>query len=65
VKAYAPTEEGDEGWLDGDLPTPNPAEEIIATVVSIVLIVIYVVSTAALRTRGNRGAQSRHYVVLL
>ena len=65
MRAYAPTAEDDEGWPDGDLPTPNPAEEIIATAVSIVLIVIEVVSTAALRARGNRGAQPRHYVVLL
>ena len=65
MRAYAPTEEGDEGWLVGDLATPNPAEEIIAAAVSIVLIVIEVVSTAALRARGDRGAQPRHYVVLL
>ncbi len=49
----------------GYLATPNPAEEIIAAAVSIVLIVIEVVSTAALRSRGNRGAQPRHYMVLL
>jgi hypothetical protein len=65
VKADALAEESDEGWLDGDLATPNPAEEIIAAAVSIVLIVIEVVSTAALRSRGNRGAQSRHYMVVL
>jgi hypothetical protein len=65
VRAYALTEEGDEGWLDGDLATPNPAEEIIAAAASIVLIVIEVVLTAALRARGNRGAQPGHYVILL
>ena len=65
MRAYAPTEEGDEGWLDGEWPTPNPAEEIIATAESIVLIVIEVVSTAALRPRGNRGAQPRHYMIVL
>ena len=65
MNAYALAEESDEGWLDGDLATPNPAEEIIAAAVSIDLIVIEVVSTAALRARGNRGAQPRHYVILL
>jgi hypothetical protein len=65
VRAYALTAEGDEGWLGGDLATPNPAEEIIAAAVSIVRIVIEVVSTAALRSRGNRGAQPRHYMILL
>jgi hypothetical protein len=65
VRACALTGEGNEGRLDGDLATPNPAEEIIAAAVSIVLIVIEVVSTAALRSRGNRGAQPCHYMVLL
>ena len=65
VRAYALTGKGDEGWLDGDLATPNPAEEMIAAAVSIVRIVIEVVSTAALRSRGNRGAQPRHYVIVL
>ena len=65
VSSYALTEEGDDGWPDGDLAIPNPAEEIIAAAVSIVLIVIEVVSTAALRPRGNRGAQPRHYMVVL
>jgi hypothetical protein len=49
----------------GVWPTPNPAEEIIAAAVSSVRIVIEVVSTAALRSRGNRGAQPRHYMVVL
>jgi hypothetical protein len=58
-------EEWKESWLDGDLLTPNPTEESIAAAVSSILIVIEVVSTAALRARGNRGAQPRHYLVLL
>lgn len=58
-------EEGKESWLDGDLLTPNPTEEIIAAAVSSVLIVIEVVSATALRARGNRGAQPRHYMVVL
>ena len=51
-------------WLTGVLPIPT-AEEIIAAAVISVLIVIEGSSTTTLRARGNRGAQPRHYVVLL
>jgi hypothetical protein len=54
-----------EGRLAGVLPTPNPAEEIIAAAVSKVFIVIEGSSTTTLRARGNRGAQPRHHMVLL
>jgi len=50
--------------LIGTLRTPT-AEEIIAAAVSSVLIVIERSSTTTLRARGNRGAQPRHYMVLL
>src|SRR3954465_5886275 len=54
-----------EGWPVGVPLIPNPAEEIIAAAVSSVLIVIEGSSTALLSARGNRGAQPRHYMVLL
>jgi hypothetical protein len=69
-RAFAPasasgaTLELNESWTLGDWLTPN-AEEIIAAAVSSVLIVIEVVSATALRARGNRGAQPRHYMVVL
>src|SRR2546423_1553895 len=50
--------------LIGAFCTPI-ADEIIAAAVSRVLIVIEGSSTTTLRARWNRGAQPRHYVILL